>query len=150
MDRTERVELTTLVMVRDARGRILLEDRVDAQWGGLCFPGGHIEPGESITMAAAREVREETGLTVSDLRLCGLKQFPISGGRYLVFLFRTDAFSGTLHDSAEGPVGWYDPAEIDQNRVCDNFAQMLSIFDREDLNEMFWELRAGEWELSLL
>ena len=102
MDRTERVELTVLVMAEDAEGRLLMENRCDPDWGGLCFPGGHVEPGESIVHAAIREMQEETGLAVSHLRLCGVKQFPIPGGRYLVFLLRTRHFSGTLHSSPGG------------------------------------------------
>ena len=78
-DRTERVELTTLCMVfRD--DKILLQNRVKTDWRGYCFPGGHVEPGESVVDSAIREIKEETGLTVSQLRLCGIKQFPIDGG----------------------------------------------------------------------
>ncbi len=150
MDRAERVELTTLVMVEDGQGRILLQDRIDPDFGGLCFPGGHVEPGESIVLSAIREVREETGLAVSGLRICGLKQFPISGGRYLVFLFKAASFSGTLCDSAEGNMAWYRREEISPERTSDNFAQLLSIFDSESLNEMVWEIQDGEWKLSLL
>ena len=62
MDRTQKVELTNLCMVADAQGRLLVEDRLDPVWGGLCFPGGHVEPGESFRDAVIREVREETGV----------------------------------------------------------------------------------------
>ena len=87
MDRTERVELTTLCMVY--RGdEILLQNRVKTDWRGYCFPGGHVEPGESVVDSVIREMKEETGLTVKNLKLCGIKQFPIDGGRYLVFLFK--------------------------------------------------------------
>lgn len=40
--------------------------------------------------AVVREMKEETGLIIKTPRLCGIKQFPIEGGRYLVFLFETD------------------------------------------------------------
>ena len=83
---TEKVELTVLCLVhRD--GWYLLQDRVKEDWRGYALPGGHIEPGESIVDAVIREMKEESGLTVLHPRLCGVKQFPIEGGRYLVFLF---------------------------------------------------------------
>ena len=46
MAREERAIFTVLVLVTDPEGRILVEDRVDAGWPGICLPGGHVEPGE--------------------------------------------------------------------------------------------------------
>src|SRR3954466_12295448 len=52
-------------VVRDAAGRLLLVRRGHAPGRGLwSLPGGRVEPGESVEQAVAREVREETGLTV--------------------------------------------------------------------------------------
>lgn len=66
------IELTNMVMVQDpATGRVVAEERVKS-WPGVTFPGGHVEPGESFTESAAREVYEETGLRVSGLIPCGL------------------------------------------------------------------------------
>lgn len=61
VDREERAEFTNLVMVYDDQGRILVEDRLDPAWPGVVFPGGHVDPGESLIHAAIREVFEETG-----------------------------------------------------------------------------------------
>ncbi len=147
MDRTERVELTTLVMVVDEQGRILVQDRADLNWGGICFPGGHVEPGESVVRAAIREVQEETGLVVENPTLCGLKQFPIQGGRYLVLLFKANSFTGILQDSAEGPVFWVHPDALSGYRLSDNFPEMLRVFQSENLNEMFWQEENEDWKL---
>lgn len=149
-DRTERAELTVLVLVTDEDGRMLLQDRLDPDWGGICFPGGHVEPGESFVRAAAREVWEETGLNVDKLTLCGVKQFPISGGRYIVFLFRGSRFSGELHSSPEGTVFWASRDELEGKRLCDNFTQMLSVFTDPDKSEMLWSTEDGEWKLEIL
>ena len=62
---TERCELTNLCMITDAENRILVQDRTDPSWPGICFPGGHVEPGESFVASVIREVQEETGLTIT-------------------------------------------------------------------------------------
>ena len=64
MKRSEQAIFTNLVMVYDKQGNILVQDRKDPSWPGICFPGGHVEPGESFVASAIREVKEETGLTV--------------------------------------------------------------------------------------
>ena len=61
-------------VIFDRRRRLLLQQRSDGgQWG---LPGGSVEIGESVTDAVAREVREETGLTVTPRRLIGVYSAP--------------------------------------------------------------------------
>jgi ADP-ribose pyrophosphatase YjhB (NUDIX family) len=61
-------------VIFDRKGRLLLQQRSDGgQWG---LPGGSVEIGESVTEAAAREVLEETGLTVRVRRLIGVYSDP--------------------------------------------------------------------------
>ncbi len=79
--RTENVELTVLCLVHQ-NGKYLVQDRAKGDWKGIALPGGHIERGESIVDAVIREMKEETGLTIRNPRLCGVKQFPIADGRY--------------------------------------------------------------------
>ena len=55
----EQAIFTVLVMVSDGSGNLLMEDRNDPSWPGICFPGGHVEPGEAFTAAAIRETRED-------------------------------------------------------------------------------------------
>ena len=150
MDRTQKVELTNLCMVADAQGRLLVEDRLDPVWGGLCFPGGHVEKGESFRDAVIREVREETGLTIENPRLCGIKQFDNGeSGRYVVLLYRADRFSGALRDSEEGPVFWIDRAEIPGRRTVPALHSPLSSHHMGSKGEIFFILVDRESERGL-
>ncbi len=105
MSRTENVELTVLCLIEDG-DRILLQNRVKKDWQGYTLPGGHVEPGESFVDAVIREMKEETGLTVEDPRLAGVKQFPIENGRYVVLLFKATRWAGELVSSEEGQMEW--------------------------------------------
>ena len=107
MSRQETVTLTNMVMVEDENGKILVEDKVDPHWKGISFPGGHLLSNESIVHSAIREVKEETGLDIKDLKLVGVNNnVSPNFNRYLVFLFKTKTFSGELKSSEEGKVFW--------------------------------------------
>lgn len=57
-------------VIRDARGRILLQERSSEE--GWSLPAGAIEPGESPDDAIRREVREETGLLIEPHEIVGV------------------------------------------------------------------------------
>ncbi len=151
MDRSERVVLTNMCMVCDGKGNVLVEERLDPDWPGIAFPGGHVEPGESFTESVIREVREETGLTIKAPRLCGLKQFPLDGGgRYIVFLYRADRFSGELVSSEEGRVFWMKRSELEKAELPVSFAQTLRVFEEYDLEEHYIHWEDGVLKRELL
>ena len=148
MDRTERVELTTLCMI--SRGEeILLQNRVKTDWRGYCFPGGHVEAGESIVDSVIREMQEETGLRIEKPKLCGIKQFPIHGGRYLVFFFKTETFEGDLRSSEEGKVEWIRREDLPGLNKVSDFMDMLKVFDRDDLTEFQYVVDGDNWNVIL-
>ena len=65
-----------------------------------------MEQGEFVTPSVIREVREETGLTIENPKLCGIKEFQKEqdGKRFIVFLYAASRFSGELRASDEGDV----------------------------------------------
>lgn len=145
MDRTERVEFTNMCMIFDGN-RVLVQDKLSKSWGGVMFPGGHIEPGEDFTDAVIREIYEETGLTISSPRLCGIKNwYSDDGSRYVVLLYKTDKFNGELKSSDEGEVFWTTFEEFGKLNLADGMNDMLKIFIDDDLSEMCYHEENGEW-----
>ena len=67
-----KVELTNMVMVQDkTTGKVLVQERRKS-WKGLSFPGGHVDEAESFVDSAVREIKEETGLDIKNLKSCGV------------------------------------------------------------------------------
>lgn len=60
MSRTEKTIFTNMCMVYDDNGNVLVQNRLNPDWPGITFPGGHVDAGESFTDAVIREVFEET------------------------------------------------------------------------------------------
>ena len=149
MARSEQAIFTNLCMIYDHNGNILVQDRLDPDWPGLCFPGGHVEPGESVVSSVIREMKEETGLTVHAPKLCGIKQFPINGGRYLVFFFKASSFEGQLCSSEEGNVEWIRRCDLPNMNTVTDFMQMLRIFDDDSLTEFQYIVDGEDWKVCL-
>lgn len=148
MRRTENAELTVLCLLQSEEA-YLLQDRVKEDWKGYTLPGGHIEAGESIVDAVIREMQEETGLTILNPRLCGVKQFPIKGGRYIVFLFRADQYEGELCSSAEGDMHWIKKEELSNVDLVSDFQELLQVMLDDSLNEFQYIEENGKWKSVL-
>ena len=145
---TENVELTVLCLIQDGN-RILLQNRVKEDWKGYTFPGGHVEPGESFVDAVIREMKEETGLIITNPRLVGVKQFPIENGRYIVLLFKATEFEGTVISSDEGEMEWIDINDLSKVNVVDDFHDLLKVLNDPDLNEFQYTVEGDEWIVHL-
>ena len=140
MGNTFKAELTNMVMVYDKNtNRAVVQQRVK-YWKGITFPGGHVEKGESFIDSAKREVFEETGLKVDNLKLCGIIDWchRKSGERYMVILYKTDTYSGELiEETEEGKVFWADIDEIPKMELPPYFDDYLKVFLSNDKQEFF-------------
>lgn len=140
MGNTFKAELTNMVMVYDKNtNRAVVQQRVK-YWKGITFPGGHVEKGESFIDSAKREVFEETGLKVDNLKLCGIIDWchRKSGERYMVMLYKTDTYSGELiGETEEGKVFWADIDEIPNMELSQDFENYLKVFLDDSKQEFF-------------
>ncbi len=109
------IEEAVLCFVRDMQSRkILLMYKKRGLGAGLInAPGGRIESGESAVEAAIREVREEVGLEVKDLAICGELYFQFTNGFSLHgTVFETRHWSGSAVETAEADPFWCDEDQI--------------------------------------
>lgn len=147
MARMEEVELTNMCMVCDGKGNVLVQNKKgDRTWHGWSFPGGHVEQGEFVTPSVLREIREETGLTIENPKLCGIKEFQKEqdGKRFIVFLYVASRFSGELRSSAEGDVFWYPLSELKRSKkLADGFSEMLPVFTSDEISKVFY---TNDWD----
>lgn len=138
-------------MIYDGKGNILVEERRKKDWRGIAFPGGHVEAGEAFTDSAVREIKEETGLDIFSPRLCGVKQFYTDEGeRYVVFLYKTDKFSGMLRSSCEGRVFWIKREELKNYSLAPDFEALVSVFEDDELCEFFCFEENGKYARRII
>ena len=148
MSRKSEIELTNMCLICDGN-KVLIQEKVGTK--GLVFPGGHVEEGESLLESVVREMKEETGLTIENLKICGFKDWiQEDGTRYIVLLYKTDKFTGELKSSDEGRVFWIDRADIDSANLIWNMKELLEIFDTDLYSEFFFKIKDGKYKGELL
>ena len=108
---------TTLCYIHNGRGQTLLLHRVKKKndlnqdkWIGV---GGKFEDKESPEDCLLREVKEETGLTLTRYRYRGIVTFVSAVWETeLMHLFTADGFVGELRECDEGTLEWVDDALV--------------------------------------
>lgn len=140
MSRKTKVELTNMCLVYDEK-KVLVQEKTGTKYeGGLVFPGGHVEEGESLRDSVIREIREETGLVIKNPQPCGFKDWILEDGtRYIVLLYKTDQFEGELKNSREGKVFWLDRNDISSANLIWNMRELLEIFETDQYSGFFFQ-----------
>ena len=115
--------------------KVLLIKRAYAPYQHLwTLPGGRIEPGETIEQCAAREIKEELGLSIGDIRPV-LVQALGTDGKFMLAVFATEAFEGEIAPSDEiADHRWVNPADLEAlsttDRLDDVLAKAFALFER--------------------
>lgn len=142
------LRLAVSAIVRDEAGRAMLQKRGDnGYWG---FPGGKVEPGETVEAAIVREVHEETGYTIRPTRLIGIYSDPANHQivrypknpertfHFVVLFFEATLLGGkaTLCDETVA-IAWHHPDALPEPfvpahriRLTDTLADQEAAFFR--------------------
>lgn len=97
-------KVVTLLLLKD--GQVLSVSRKDNP-KDLGLPGGKVDPGETLLQAAARELKEETG--VDAMNVTHVFEAVSSSGEYYSYTFHVSAWEGEPYSVEAGIVAWVDP-----------------------------------------
>lgn len=109
--------LTTLCYIEKDNQYLMLhrvkkkKDVNKDKWIGV---GGHFEPEETPEECLLREVKEETGLTLTSWKFCGIVTFIAAQWDTVEYmcLYKADGFTGELTDCTEGNLEWVDKDKV--------------------------------------
>lgn len=102
-------------VIRNSSGQILIAKRPDdTHQGGLWeFPGGKLEPGESVQSALIRELQEELGINSTELSPLIQIRHDYPDKSVLLDVWNVTAFDGDAQGREGQPVKWVAPRELD-------------------------------------
>ena len=129
--------LTTLCYI-EQDGKYLMLHRVKKEkdinkdkWIGV---GGHFEFGESPEDCLLREVKEETGLTLTSWKFCGLVTFVSNQWEGVIYmcLYKADGFMGELIDCDEGTLEWVDKEKVFQLPIWEGDKIFFRLMEEHD------------------
>ena len=105
--------------------------------GNYTIPGGHVEMGEHLQEALEREIKEETGLTLSKADFLCFQEFVFDDcfweERHFIFfdfICRVDPGEVQLNDEAEGFV-WVDLEKIEEYPIDEYLRYSLDLIHKE-------------------
>ena len=101
-------------VIRNGLGQILIARRpAHVHQGDLWeFPGGKLEPGETVTEALCREIHEELNLKVIEASPLIRIHHAYSERRVLLDVWRVDRFEGMPTGMQGQPISWVSPDEL--------------------------------------
>lgn len=147
-------KIWTVCMIQND-DKVLLLDRKDKSFPGFIPPGGKVEFPESIVESAVREVKEETGLEVSNLTFKGLYENinPVARKRHMFFNYLTKDFTGeVLENGPEGKPYWINIEEAYQLPMQESIRRRFPLFFEEGTFEIQaqWNQEKNKEEIVLL
>ncbi|MGD9128916.1 MAG: NUDIX domain-containing protein [Candidatus Woesebacteria bacterium] len=131
----------TLCFVFHQDELLLIKANASKDWEGFYNAlGGHIEKGEDIIDNAVREIKEESGLDVTETKLKGIVHASNFFGKdIMMFVTTSKASTKTLDEieTREGNLEWVRVSELDKLKIFDDIKPILSKILKNDSDEVF-------------
>lgn len=123
--------LYNMVRIMDGENVVVLDKNIKEGWEGLTFPGGKLEPNESIYESTIREAKEETNLDVKNLQFNGIIHWIEEDVRLTGFLYTTEEFSGELvEENVEGRLFFNNYEKLKKMpNLSDSMNYIFDIYD---------------------
>lgn len=96
------VRVGVALLVYNDRGEVLIGRRKSQHGEGhWSFPGGHMEPGETPELCAAREAMEEAGIEIAKLKIIGVTNDIFSPEKHYITIFVVGEHAGGIVRNCE-------------------------------------------------
>lgn len=148
----EKVIITNMCLIIN-KDKILVLDRKKKDWPGISFPGGKVEKNEDFNTSVIREVKEETGLLISNPIFCGIEEYKPDKGsdRYITLMYKTDKFKGSLKSSKEGDVFWMKKDELlKRNDLSLDLDLIYKVMKSAKLSELIYYKEGKKWKKKVV
>lgn len=109
-----RTDPAVIVLVTDPAGRVLLGRQPQWTPGLYSCLAGFVEPGESLEEAAAREVFEEAGVRIGDVRYVASQPWPFPSSLMVGFTATASGAEPVPDQREIEEVRWFSRAELDR------------------------------------
>ena len=130
------MELTTLCYIEKDDSYLMLHrvskknDVNKDKWIGV---GGHFEVGESPEECLLREVKEETGLTLTSYRFRGILTFLFNENEAeYICLYTADGFEGEMKSCDEGILEWVPKSKIQELNLWEGDKLFFELLDKDE------------------